>query len=68
MPHRRPLQAARVRQQHRPDQPRELGKRPCDEPGFLAAQVFAVATETGWPEERILFMTLADLLNTSTVC
>jgi len=33
----------------------------CDEPGFLAAQVFAVAAETGWPEERILFMPLARL-------
>ena len=32
---------------------------PCDEPGFLAAQVFAVAAETGWPEERILHMPLA---------
>jgi len=27
----------------------------------LAAQVFAVAAETGWPEERILFMSLARL-------
>ena len=34
---------------------------PCDEPGFLAAQVFAIAAETGWPEERILFMPLARL-------
>jgi hypothetical protein len=34
---------------------------PCDEPGFLAAQVFAVAAETGWPEERIIFMPLARL-------
>lgn len=34
---------------------------PCDEPGFLAAQVFAIASETGWPEERILFMPLARL-------
>ncbi|MCX6876387.1 MAG: hypothetical protein NTW21_21640 [Verrucomicrobia bacterium] len=34
---------------------------PCDEPGFLASQVFAVAAETGWPEERILFMPLARL-------
>lgn len=34
---------------------------PCDEPGFLAAQLIAVAAETGWPEERILFMPLARL-------
>ena len=34
---------------------------PCDEPGFLAAQVFAIAAETGWHEERILFMPLARL-------
>ncbi len=34
---------------------------PCDEPGFLAAQVFAIAAETGCPEERILFMPLARL-------
>lgn len=34
---------------------------PCDEPGYLAAQVFAIAAETGWPEERILFMPLARL-------
>ncbi|MCX6880839.1 MAG: hypothetical protein NTW21_44620 [Verrucomicrobia bacterium] len=34
---------------------------PCDEPGFLAAQVFAVAAETGWPEERIPFMPPARL-------
>ena len=34
---------------------------PCDESGFLAAQVFAVAAETGWPEDRILFMPLARL-------
>jgi hypothetical protein len=34
---------------------------PCDEPGFLAAQVFALAAETGWPEERILHMPLARL-------
>lgn len=33
----------------------------CDEPGFLAAQVFAVALETGGAEERILFMPLARL-------
>ena len=33
----------------------------CDDPGFLAAQVFAIAAETGWPEERILFMLLARL-------
>ena len=33
----------------------------CDEPGFLAAQVFAVAAETGWPEEPIIFMSLARL-------
>ena len=32
------------------------GKMHCDEPGYLAAQVFAIAAETGWPEERILFM------------
>ena len=34
---------------------------PCDEPGFLAAQVFALAAATGWPEKRILFMPLARL-------
>ncbi len=34
---------------------------PCDEPGFLAAQVFAIAAETGWTEGRILFMPLARL-------
>ena len=37
------------------------GKMRCDEPGYLASQVFAVAAETGWPEERILFMPLARL-------
>ena len=37
------------------------GKMRCDEPGYLAAQVFAIAVETGWPEERILFMPLARL-------
>ena len=41
----------------------DAGKKapPCDEPGFLAAQVFALAAETGWPEERILHMPLARL-------
>jgi hypothetical protein len=34
---------------------------PRDEPGFLAAQVFALAAETGWPEERILHMPPARL-------
>ncbi|MCF7675003.1 MAG: hypothetical protein K9M97_06645, partial [Akkermansiaceae bacterium] len=34
---------------------------PCDEPGFLAAQVFAIAAETGWSEERILFMPMSRL-------
>jgi len=34
---------------------------PCDEPGFLAAQVFAIAAETGWGEDRILCMPLARL-------
>jgi len=34
---------------------------PCDEPDFLAAQVIAVAAETGWPEERIMSMPMARL-------
>ena len=38
-----------------------LVSSPCDESGFLAAQVFAVAAETGWPVERILFMPIARL-------
>ena len=40
---------------------RKKAAPPCDEPGFLAAQVFAIAAETGWPEDRILFMPLARL-------
>ncbi len=39
-----------------------VGKRKNFKPDrLLAAQVFAVAAETGWPEERILFMPLARL-------
>ena len=34
---------------------------PCDEPGHLASQVFAIAAETGWPEDKILFLPLARL-------
>ncbi len=32
---------------------------PCDEPTHLASQVFAIAAETGWPEDKILFLPLA---------
>jgi hypothetical protein len=49
------------RHTHEPGDGRGADRTPCDEPGFLAAQVFAVAAETGWPEERILFMPLARL-------
>ena len=40
---------------------RNVGKDagPCDEPGHLASQVFAIAAETGWPEDKILFLPLA---------
>jgi hypothetical protein len=34
---------------------------PCDQPRFPAAQVFVLAAETGWPEERILHMPQARL-------
>jgi len=39
------------------------GKKPhhVTSHGLLAAQVFAIAAETGWPEERILFIPLARL-------
>ncbi len=54
----RELEAAQV------DTMADIGAKkapPCDEPGFLAAQLFAVAAATDWPEERMLFMPLARL-------